>query len=178
MACTSTCASSGDGPSTRRRAALALARGGAARAGAATSKWWKEERHGALLDDNQNAKDRTVAGATRSGRRGRPRVRAVAGTKSRPAIGRLYAGDDAARFVNLGDRHAGTDVTRAAGGALELSARQDGDGLATCHGHSWKQARSPRVTRSRRRTNDASVVDIGRAGRRPTPGGLPTMEDP
>src|SRR5207247_4406875 len=29
----------------------------------ATSKWWKEERHGVFLDDNQNAKDRTVASA-------------------------------------------------------------------------------------------------------------------
>jgi hypothetical protein len=29
----------------------------------ATSKWWKEERHGVFIDYNQNAKDRTVAGA-------------------------------------------------------------------------------------------------------------------
>ena len=29
----------------------------------ATSKWWKEERHGVFLDYNQNAKDRTIAGA-------------------------------------------------------------------------------------------------------------------
>ena len=47
-----------------RRAALALARDVERRAPAlATSKWWKEERHGVFLDYNQNAKDRTVAGA-------------------------------------------------------------------------------------------------------------------
>jgi bifunctional non-homologous end joining protein LigD len=47
-----------------RRAALALAREVERRAPQlATSKWWKEERHGVFLDYNQNAKDRTVAGA-------------------------------------------------------------------------------------------------------------------
>src|SRR5262249_12992099 len=47
-----------------RRAALALAREVERRAPSlATSKWWKEERHGVFLDYNQNAKDRTVAGA-------------------------------------------------------------------------------------------------------------------
>ena len=47
-----------------RRAALALAREVERRApGLATSKWWKEERHGVFIDYNQNAKDRTVAGA-------------------------------------------------------------------------------------------------------------------
>ena len=47
-----------------RRAALALAREVERRVpDLATSKWWKEERHGVFLDYNQNAKDRTVAGA-------------------------------------------------------------------------------------------------------------------
>src|SRR6187549_1218394 len=47
-----------------RRAALALARDVERRAPRlATSKWWKEERHGVFLDYNQNAKDRTIAGA-------------------------------------------------------------------------------------------------------------------
>ena len=47
-----------------RRAALALAREVERRAPSeATSKWWKEERHGVFLDYNQNAKDRTIAGA-------------------------------------------------------------------------------------------------------------------
>ena len=47
-----------------RRAALAVAREVERRApDIATSKWWKEERHGVFLDYNQNAKDRTIAGA-------------------------------------------------------------------------------------------------------------------
>src|SRR2546429_3130089 len=47
-----------------RRAALALAREVERRAPEqATSTWWKEERHGVVLDYNQNAKDRTVASA-------------------------------------------------------------------------------------------------------------------
>src|SRR5258708_5127812 len=47
-----------------RRAALALAREVERRAPKlATSAWWKEERHGVFIDYNQNAKDRTVAGA-------------------------------------------------------------------------------------------------------------------
>src|SRR6266516_4231526 len=47
-----------------RRAALALAREVERRApDIATSAWWKEERHGVVLDYNQNAKDRTTASA-------------------------------------------------------------------------------------------------------------------
>jgi bifunctional non-homologous end joining protein LigD len=47
-----------------RRAAVALAREVEQRAPAlATSRWWKEERHGVFVDYNQNAKDRTTAGA-------------------------------------------------------------------------------------------------------------------
>src|SRR5262249_61174571 len=47
-----------------RRAALALAREVERRApDRASSKWWKEERHGAFLDYNKNAKDRTGASA-------------------------------------------------------------------------------------------------------------------
>jgi DNA ligase D-like protein (predicted polymerase) len=47
-----------------RRAALALARDVEQRVPQlATTKWWKEERRGVFIDYNQNAKDRTVAGA-------------------------------------------------------------------------------------------------------------------
>ncbi len=47
-----------------RRAALAFAREVERRApGIATAKWWKEERSGVFLDYNQNARDRTTAGA-------------------------------------------------------------------------------------------------------------------
>ncbi len=47
-----------------RRAALALSREVERRVPKlATTRWWKEERHGVFLDYNQNARDRTVAGA-------------------------------------------------------------------------------------------------------------------
>ncbi|MDQ4149113.1 MAG: DNA polymerase domain-containing protein [Actinomycetota bacterium] len=47
-----------------RRAALALAREVERREpDMATTAWWKENRHGAFLDYNQNARDRTVASA-------------------------------------------------------------------------------------------------------------------
>ena len=47
-----------------RRCALALAREVESRVPKlATTKWWKEERHGVFLDYNQNARDRTIAGA-------------------------------------------------------------------------------------------------------------------
>ena len=52
-----------------RRAALALAREVERRMpDVATSKWWKEERgERVFIDYNQNARDRTVASATRCG---------------------------------------------------------------------------------------------------------------
>src|SRR5258708_839509 len=47
-----------------RRAALAFSRAVERRLPSlASSKWWKEERHGAFLDYNQNAKDRTTSSA-------------------------------------------------------------------------------------------------------------------
>src|SRR2546426_9369855 len=95
-----------------RRAALALAREVERRAPRlATSKWWKEERHGVFLDYNQNAKDRTVAGAYSV----RPTVDARV---SAPVTwDELFAcaPEDftlrtmPARFATLGDRQAGID---------------------------------------------------------------------
>ena len=47
-----------------RRAALAVGREVERRVPAlATPKWWKEERHGVIIDYNQNARDRTIASA-------------------------------------------------------------------------------------------------------------------
>ncbi|HUH91533.1 MAG TPA: non-homologous end-joining DNA ligase [Casimicrobiaceae bacterium] len=47
-----------------RRCALAIGREVERRAPKlATTQWWKEQRHGVFLDYNQNAKDRTIAGA-------------------------------------------------------------------------------------------------------------------
>ena len=117
-----------------RGGALALAREVERRAPSqATSKWWKEERHGVFVDYNQNAKDRTVASAYS--------VRPVPDARvSAPVTwDELGACDPAdftvrtmpARFIAVGDRHAGID--ESAGSLerlLELSDRQKRQGLA------------------------------------------------
>src|SRR5437870_2322063 len=95
-----------------RRAVLALAREVERRTpDLATSKWWKEERHGVFLDYNQNAKDRTVAGAYSV------RPTADARVSAPLAWDEIDACEPAdftlatmpARFARLGDRHAGMD---------------------------------------------------------------------
>jgi bifunctional non-homologous end joining protein LigD len=97
-----------------RRAAFALAREIERRApDLATSRWWKEERHGVFVDYNQNARDRTVAGAYSV--RPRPDARVSAPV----TWDELDACDPAdftvrtmpARFAALGDRHEGIDTT-------------------------------------------------------------------
>src|SRR5689334_5795780 len=141
-----------------RAAALALAREVERRAPAlATSKWWKEERHGVFLDYNQNAKDRTVAGAYSV----RPTVDARV---SAPVTwDELFAcaPEDftlrtmPARFAAIGDRHADIDRHPCTLDALlELSARHEAEGLgdAPWPPHYAKQAgEPPRVQPSRRR---------------------------
>ena len=98
-----------------RRAALALAREVERRAPRlATSKWWKDERHGVLLDYNQNAKDRTIAAAYS--------VRPMpAATVSAPLDWTEVADCDPRdftlasmprRFRKVGDRHAAIDDTK------------------------------------------------------------------
>jgi DNA ligase D-like protein (predicted polymerase) len=141
-----------------RRAALALAREVERRVPAlATSKWWKEERHGVFIDYNQNAKDRTVAGAYS--------VRPTSDARvSAPVTwDELFACSPAeftlrtmpARFAAIGDRHADIDGSPCSLDALlELSARQEADGLgdAPWPPHYAKQAgEPPRVQPSRRR---------------------------
>ena len=153
-----------------RRAALALAREVERRAPQlATSKWWKEERHGVFLDYNQNARDRTVAGAYSV--RARPDARVSAPL----AWDEIDACDPAdftlvtmpARFARIGDRHAGMDRHSGSIDALlELSARQERDGLgdAPWPPHYKKQAgEAPRVAPSRRRTPSRPLIEIGRA---------------
>ncbi len=115
-----------------RRAALALAREIEGRAPAiSTSKWWKEERHGVFVDYNQNAKDRTVAGAYS--------VRPTADARvSAPLAWEEVDDCEAAdftlqtmpgRFASIGDRHAGIDeAVGSLDGLLELSARQEREG--------------------------------------------------
>src|SRR5687767_1905652 len=95
-----------------RRAALAFAREVERRAPAlATSKWWKEERHGVFLDYNQNAKDRTIAGAYSV--RARPDAR-VSAPLTWEEVGECEPEDFTlatmpAHFLEIGDRHAGID---------------------------------------------------------------------
>jgi DNA primase len=151
-----------------RRAALALAREVERRAPAlATSKWWKEERHGVFLDYNQNAKDRTIASAYSVRPTADARVSAPISWDEldtcRPEDFTLRT--MAARFREVGDRHAGIDAHAGTlDGLLELSARQEkeGQGDAPWPPHYRKQrGEPPRVAPSR-----AATVPGGAASRR------------
>jgi len=138
-----------------RRAALALAREVERRAPKlATSKWWKEERHGVFVDYNQNAKDRTVAAAYSV----RPTPEATVSapltwqelTECEPADFTLATMPQ--RFARYGDRHAG--IEEAAGSLsalLELSARQERDGLGDAPWPPYYRKKQPRRTPSRAR---------------------------
>jgi bifunctional non-homologous end joining protein LigD len=116
-----------------RRCALALAREVERRVPKlATTKWWKEERHGVFIDYNQNAKDRTVAGAYSV----RPTDDArVSAPLTWPEIETCHPRDFTlkkmrARFAKIGDRHAGIDESAwSLEKLLELSRRQERDGL-------------------------------------------------
>jgi DNA ligase D-like protein (predicted polymerase) len=141
-----------------RKAALALAREVERRMPKlATSKWWKEERRGVFIDYNQNAKDRTIAGAYSV--RPRPDARVSA-----PVTWDELDICDAeeftlhtmpARFTAVGDRHRHIDnFAGSLERLLELSARQEKSGLADAPWppHYKKQEGEPaRVTPSRRR---------------------------
>jgi hypothetical protein len=158
-----------------RRAALALAREVEGRAPAlATSKWWKEERHGVFLDYNQNAKDRTVAGAYSV--RPTPDARVSAPVTwdelSTCAPEDFTLRTMPARFAAIGDRHAAIDTHPGALDALlELSAQQEAAGLgdAPWPPHYAKQAgEPPRVQPSRRkdggrRVSTKPLLEIARA---------------
>jgi len=165
-----------------RRAALALAREVERRAPElATSKWWKEERHGVFLDYNQNAKDRTVAGAYSV--RPKPDARVSAPVtweelfECRPEDFTLRTMP--ARFAAIGDRHAGIDEKPCSlEPLLELSARQESEGLgdAPWPPHYAKQAgEPPRVQPSKarrdpkpggRRVSTKPLVEISRAAQK------------
>jgi DNA ligase D-like protein (predicted polymerase) len=165
-----------------RRAALALAREVERRAPTlATSKWWKEERHGVFLDYNQNAKDRTVAGAYSV--RPTPDARVSAPVtweelaECEPEEFTLRTMPT--RFAAIGDRHAGIDEHAGSlAPLLELSARQEAEGLgdAPWPPHYAKQPGEPsRAAPSRRRDGPSSagrwvsrkpLLEIGRARRK------------
>ena len=142
-----------------RRAALALAREVERRVpSSATSKWWKEERHGVFIDYNQNAKDRTVAGAYSV--RPTPDAR-VSAPVTWDELEHCDPADFTmatmpARFQKIGDRHLGIDEHAGSLDALldlaELQKRQ-GLGDAPWPPHYKKQAgEPPRVSPARRRT--------------------------
>ena len=146
-----------------RRAALALAREVERRAPAlATSKWWKEERHGVFLDYNQNAKDRTVAGAYSV--RPTPDAR-VSAPLTWDEIADCDPADFTlktmpARFADGGDRHAAIDAHAGSLEALlELSARQERKGSAMPRGR--RTTASSRASRraSRRRGEDSRALE-------------------
>ncbi len=156
-----------------RRAALAFAREVERRAPAlATSKWWKEERHGVFLDYNQNAKDRTIAGAYS--------VRPTADARVSAPLAWDEVGDCdpreftletmPRRFASGGDRHAGIDdYPCSLASLLELADRQAAEGLgdAPWPPHYRKQAGEPaRVQPSRRRQPKHPLIEVARAERK------------
>ena len=141
-----------------RRAALALAREVERRApDDATSAWWKEERHGVFLDYNQNAKDRTTAGAYSV--RPKPDARVSAPliwdevAHCDPAAFTLTTMPD--RFAKLGHLHEGIEAAVGAlDGLLELSRAQEegGQGDAPWPPHYEKAEGEPaRVAPSRKK---------------------------
>src|SRR5215212_4633826 len=156
-----------------RRAALALARDVERRAPTiATSKWWKEERHGVFLDYNQNAKDRTVAGAYSV--RPTPDARVSAPLRwdevgiCDPHDFTLTTMPD--RFAAEGNIHQPMDDRPCAlGSLLDLAARDERDGLgdAPWPPHYRKQAGEPaRVQPSKRRTPKHPLIEVARAQKR------------
>jgi DNA ligase D-like protein (predicted polymerase) len=156
-----------------RRAALAFAREVERRApGMATSKWWKEERRGVFLDYNQNAKDRTIAGAYSVRPTPDARVSAPLAWDEVPACDphdfTLSSMPD--RFRRVGDLHAGIDARACSIAALlELAERHERDGLgdAPWPPHYRKQAGEPaRVQPSRRRQSKHPLIEVARAERK------------
>jgi bifunctional non-homologous end joining protein LigD len=146
-----------------RRCALAFAREVERRAPQlATSKWWKEERHGVFVDYNQNARDRTIAGAYSV----RPTPDA---TVSAPLRWDEIAACDPqdftlatmpARFKQVGDPHEGIDrQPYSLEPLLELVAthERDGDGDAPWPPHYRKQSgEPPRVQPSKRKKSPSN----------------------
>jgi bifunctional non-homologous end joining protein LigD len=165
-----------------RRAALALAREVERRAPAlATSKWWKEERQGVFLDYNQNAKDRTVAGAYSVRPTPDARVSAPLDWDEVDACDPhdFTLATMPARFAEIGDRHAAIDDRPfSLETLLELSARDEREGLGDAP---WppqykkqpgeptrvqpsRAAKAPRSKRATgRRTPKHPLIEIGRA---------------
>jgi DNA ligase D-like protein (predicted polymerase) len=156
-----------------RRAALAFAREVERRAPKmATSKWWKEERQGVFLDYNQNAKDRTVAGAYSVRPTPDARVSAPLTWDEVPSCDPhdFTLATMPRRFEQAGDVHAGMDDrAHSIDGLLELAARHEREGLgdAPWPPHYRKQADEPaRVQPSKRRQPKYPLIEVARAERK------------
>jgi DNA ligase D-like protein (predicted polymerase) len=153
-----------------RRAALAFAREVERRApGMATSKWWKEERSGVFLDYNQNAKDRTIAGAYSVRPTADARVSAPLTWDEVPSCDPhdFTLATMPARFESLGHVHAGMDDRAySIEVLLELADRHQREGLgdAPWPPHYRKQAGEPaRVQPSKRRQPKFPLIEVARA---------------
>jgi DNA ligase D-like protein (predicted polymerase) len=156
-----------------RRAALAFAREVERRIPAlATSKWWKEERHGVFLDYNQNAKDRTIAGAYSVRPKPDARVSAPLTWAEVPECdpADFTMATMPARFAQVGDLHAEMDAQAySLEPLLDLSKRHQREGLgdAPWPPHYVKQAGEPaRVQPSRRRQPSRPLIEVARAERK------------
>jgi bifunctional non-homologous end joining protein LigD len=159
-----------------RRSAVALAREIERRAPKlATTRWWKEEREGVFVDYNQNAKDRTVAGAYSVRPTDDARVSAPL------SWGEVDACDPrdftlatmGARFARVGDRHAAIDDHAGTLDALlELSRRQAsaGQGEAPWPPQYRKAEGEPtRVAPSRAKKKAVSAAAAPSPRRKPSP---------
>ena len=156
-----------------RRAALAFAREVERRVpNMATSKWWKEERQGVFLDYNQNAKDRTIAGAYSVRPTPDARVSTPLDWDEVPVCDphdfTLATIPD--RFRSRGDVHAGMDDRAySLERLLELADRHEREGLgdAPWPPHYRKQAGEPaRVQPSKRRQPKHPLIEVARAERK------------
>ncbi len=159
-----------------RRAAVALAREVERRApDLATTKWWKEERHGVFIDYNQNARDRTVAGAYSVRPTPDARVSAPLAWDEVAACepGDFTLASMVTRFREVGDRHAGIDRRRCSlARLLELAERQERAGMKDAP---WppqyrKHAdEPPRVAPSRSRAAAGARLSASAPRRKPSP---------
>jgi DNA ligase D-like protein (predicted polymerase) len=156
-----------------RRGALAFAREVERRVpGLATSKWWKEERHGVFLDYNQNAKDRTIAGAYSVRPKPDARVSAPLAWDEVPVCDPrdFTLATMPARFAALGDRHEGIDAEAySLEPLIDLAARHEREGVgdAPWPPHYEKQPDEPaRVQPSRRRQPSRPLIEVARAERK------------
>jgi DNA primase len=150
-----------------RRAALALAREVERRVPAlATTKWWKEERHGVFIDYNQNAKDRTVAGAYSVRPTPDARVSAPLFWSEVPDAdpGDFNLLTMQPRFARIGDPHAHIDDRPySLASLIELSQRQEHDGQDDAPWppqYAKMPGEPPRVQPSRRAAARAPRQDV------------------